>query len=220
MILSEKLSFDPIEYVDSIYPNLPMMQKNRAAKFLEIIVENDFKTTLELGFHHGKSSAYTASILKALGRGHHTAIDMYYAYDRSPNIGEVMEKLDLQDWTTHYYEQHSYTNRLMKFIEDKENNRFDFCYIDGGHVWDVTGYGFFLVDMLLQPGGVIVFDDLDWTIKSGIPAERLPKYPDTVFRDEFISTPQVRRVFELLVVQSGKYECEEWQGWGIAKKIV
>lgn len=213
------LKFDPIEYVDNVWPELPMMRRDRAQKFLEIIRDNDLKSTLELGFHHGKSSAYTAAILKSLGRGHHIAIDMHYAEPREPNIEQVMQKLDLQDWCTWHYEQHSYTWRLMKFIEERDKYQFDFCYIDGGHVWDVTGYGFLLVDMLLKPGGFIVFDDLDWTIKAGIAKERQPKFSDPNFLEEFTTTPQVRKVFQLIVGQNPNYKCEEWRGWGIARKL-
>ena len=216
---NEHQSFDPIEYVDAVYPDLPMMGAARARKFEQLIVDYDLKDTLELGFYKGKSSAYIGSILKSLGRGHHTAIDMHYAEPHEPNIEEVMTKLELTDYVTWYYEQQSYLWRLMRFLEKPEDNLFDFCYLDGGHVWDITGFGFMLVDRLLRPGGVIVFDDLDWTIEVGIPEARWPKYPDIDFRDRFMRTKQVKKVFELLAMSDQNYECEIWNDdWGIARK--
>ena len=93
----DRQSFDPIEYVDEVYPDLPMMGAARARKFEQLIVDYDLKDTLELGFYKGKSSAYIGAILKSLGRGHHTAIDMHYAEPHEPNIEEVMTKLELLD---------------------------------------------------------------------------------------------------------------------------
>jgi predicted O-methyltransferase YrrM len=211
------MKFDPVAYVNEKYDDLRMMRSADGKRFSELLEEHDCKKCLELGFNQGKSSAYIAATLKALGRGHLTTIDMHYAEAREPNIGKVMSDLDLEDWITYHYENQSYTWRLMKFIE--EERTFDFCYIDGGHVWDVTGYGFCLVDRLIPVGGLVIFDDLDWTIKGGIPAERLPKYPDPAFTEEFINTEQARKVFDLLVAGSGKYDCSEWKAFGIAKKV-
>lgn len=213
-------SFDPVALVDQHWKGLKFMNTKQARKIEEIIVANDYRDTLELGFAHGKSSAYISSVLKSLGRGHHTAIDWWSAETtREPNIHQVLDPLDVGDFTTLHFEQQSYTWRLMKFIEERPKHQFDFCYLDGGHTWDVSGFGFFLVDLLLKPGGTIVLDDLDWTLKKGMPEQSWIKCPDQDFREEFLTTPQVRKVFELIAGNLPQYECSEWEGWGIAKKI-
>ena len=215
MKLRKGQSFDPVAHVDASYPDLKFMLAPQARKIEELICAGDFSRTLELGFAHGKSSAYIASILKSLGRGSHVAVDRTNAERREPNIKTVLETLDLADLVTVYFEPQSYTWRLMKFLERGE--RFDFCYLDGGHVWDATGFAFFLVDQMLEPGGVIVLDDLDWKIERSLPEEQWPKY-DGDFTREFVSTAQVRKVFELIVRRMPNYECEEWRRWGIARK--
>ncbi|MDJ0569896.1 MAG: class I SAM-dependent methyltransferase, partial [Pleurocapsa sp. MO_192.B19] len=117
--------------------------------------------------------------------------------------------LDLVDF---YYEPVSYNWRLMKLIEEQKT--FDFCYLDGGHDWYNTGYAFFLVDKLLQPGGWILFDDLDWTMEH-IDAKWALKKP----LEERI-TPQVRKVWELLVQTHPNYtNFQERGSWGYAEKI-
>ncbi len=117
-----------------------------------------------MGFLHGKSSAYLAAILEDLGRGHLTTIDRKAAQEFEPNIFNTLERVGLSHRVTPIFAHRSHTWELCKMIQSGQGPRFDFCYFDGGHTWDVTGFGFVLVDLLLKPGGWILFDDLDWTI--------------------------------------------------------
>ena len=98
--------------------------------------------------------------------------------------------------------------------------QFDFCYFDGGHTWDVTGFGFTLVDMLLRPGGWIVFDDLPWTIEAAVQDKvTVPKHWRAAGPKER-STPAVRLVFDSLVPHfnyTDRRIINEGQ-WGIARK--
>jgi hypothetical protein len=98
--------------------------------------------------------------------------------------------------------------------------QFDFCYFDGGHTWDDTGFGFLLVDMLLRPGGWIVFDDLTWSMEKAIPQlTRVPRHWRTCSTDEQ-STPGVQMVFDLLVPHlgyTGRRTLNRGR-WGIARK--
>jgi hypothetical protein len=107
----------------------------------------------------------------------------------------------------------------MRLIEEQESPNFDFCYFDGGHSWDVTGYAFFLVDRLLKPGGWVIFDDLDWTYERMIkPGEPIPAFLSRLPEEER-STAQVGKVWDLLVCRSLGYERHEVIGnWGVARK--
>ena len=109
------------------------------------------------------------------------------------------------------YMDYSYTWQLMKFLEDKVE-KFDFCYIDGSHLWEVDGFSFFLVDKLLNPGGCIVFDDLDWRLA----LSSCWKQRDSL---GFKFTKQVRKVWELLVKTHPDYHnFREVNGQGYAFK--
>jgi predicted O-methyltransferase YrrM len=48
----------------------------------------------------------------------------------------------------------------------KKNRKpiFDFCYLDGGHTFDVTALGVSLLSILMKPGGILILDDLNWSI--------------------------------------------------------
>ncbi len=103
----------------------------------------------------------------------------------------------------------------MKFLEESPKRKFDFCYIDGGHTWDVTGFAFFLVDKLLEPGGVLIFDDINWTILKGSARSKV-KTPE-----EEENTAQVKKVFELLVSAHENYHNTKLlnnNNWGFAQK--
>jgi hypothetical protein len=145
------------------------------------------------------------------------------ARNKEPNIDKILANLELTDWVTVYYEPRSFTWRLMKFIEEGSYPRFDFCYLDGGHTWDVSGFGFFLVEKLLRPGGWLLFDDLNWSVapraevlrQNGMP---LPPWMARM-TDEEMKTLQVRKVWELLVKQHMNFDkfLEEGQ-WGFTRK--
>lgn len=185
-----------------------------------IIKSNNYTNLLELGFAHGVSSCYFASILKDIGGGHLTTIDLMEAKtDRHPNIEELLNKLNLSEYVDYYFENTSYTWRLMKLIEENNEPIFDFCYIDGAHDWYVDGFAFFLVDKLLKPGGMIIFDDMNWCFASS------PSLKNTTrvqrMTDDEKNTPHIKKVFDLLVKPHPNYHNFNMMynnQWGVAQK--
>jgi predicted O-methyltransferase YrrM len=200
------------EDVKEIVKDIPFMTLERAKEITSFLHKENLKRLLELGFCHGVSSCYLAAAMQEVGGDPVVTIDLLSAMQRDPNIEELLELCKLKDRVEFYYEEKSYNWRLMKFIEEKRS--FDFCYIDGGHDWYNTGFAFFLVDKLIEPGGWILFDDLDWTM------EHIDK-PWALRRPlEERRTPQVRKVWELLVQQHPSYgNFREHGSWGFAQKI-
>lgn len=190
------------------------------AKYLEKFIKSKKLTNLlELGFAHGVSSCYMASILKDMGEGQLTTIDLNSARHRNPNIETLAEKLELKEYISVYYEYESYNWRLMNFIEQNEEPIFDFCYLDGAHDWNVDGFAFLLVDKLLKPGGWIILDDMDWSFGSSPTMSKIPRVQN--MPDDVKNTPHVAKVFDLLVRTNPNYDNFEVTdfGWGIAQKI-
>lgn len=208
-------SFDKVE---ATFGDLEYMKHAQAAIMRDFITEHDAREILELGFYHGKSSAYIAAILEDLGRGHLVTMDRETVRKFEPNIETVLSTLGLSHRVTPVYAPRSYTWELAKMIRSEPRPQFDLCYLDGGHTWEDTGFGFVLVDMLLRPGGWIIFDDLPWTMQAhGKPTKRLRQATE----DER-TTPAVGLVFDLLVPHLGytdlKTVHDGW--WGIARKPV
>lgn len=210
------------ERVKSRFDDLPYMGHSQAALMRDLVSERDARDILEIGFYHGKSSAYFAAILEDLGRGHLVTIDRENARRREPNIEQVLSALDLAHRVTPVYARRSYTWEMARMIRTEPRPQFDFCYFDGGHTWDGTGFGFVLVDMLLRPGGWIVFDDLPWTIEAAIrDRPKVPKQWRSFSPDE-LSAPAVSLVFELLVPHLGYTDQAVINRgrWGLARKPI
>ncbi|MGF1540211.1 MAG: class I SAM-dependent methyltransferase [Pleurocapsa sp.] len=201
-----------LDKVKQIVGTLPYMSLEKAQVMAEFIEQHNISDILELGFYHGVSTCYMAAALAEAGGGAIATIDLLSAEKRQPNIEQLLAKCGYLDLVKFYYEPVSYNWRLMKLIEENQTT-FDLCYIDGGHDWYNTGFAFFLVDKLLQPGGWIIFDDLDWTMEH-IDAKWALRKPV----EERI-TPQVRKVWELLVKPHPGYTNFKEQGsWGYAQK--
>ena len=197
---------------DLLHMTLP-----RAEVISELVLQNSCERLLELGFNHGVSSCYLAGALQEQGRGHLTTIDLTSARDRVPNIEQLLSSLGLESYVTIHYEPTSYLWRLMRMLEEDSSERFDFLYLDGAHDWFTDGFAFLLVDRLLLPGGLIVLDDLDWTFHRSLAlprTDRVRRMPE----DER-TTPQIRKVWELLVQTHPRYgDFEEQDGWALARK--
>lgn len=202
--------------VDRQLAGVQYMSSKQGRTVYEFIVENRLARVLELGFAHGKSSCYFAAAVDELD-GHLTTIDRPAARRREPSIDQLLDRCGLAERVTTVYAKGSFTWELMGMLEREPQPRFDFVYLDAGHTWDVTGFGFFLVDKLLAPGGWLLFDDLNWTIAASEGLrddERAAKLPK-----EQRTTAQVGKVFDLLVRTQPGYRNVRQQGnWGWAQK--
>ena len=203
--------------VKRVVGSTPNMTLARASDLRRLLRTYELGDVLELGFSHGVGTCYLASIVQELGHGRVTSIDLVATQDRQPNIHELLERCRLANLVDIYFEPTSYTWRLMKFLEADPQPQFDFCYLDAAHSWFVDALGFFLVDLLLRPGGWIVFDDLDWTFGSSSTIARA----DWVLAmpEEERYTPQVDRIYELLVKTHPQYvEFRREGNWAYARK--
>lgn len=213
---SSSVNFDAVTFK---FKDVPYMRYSQAKEVRRLISENDCESFLEIGFAHGKSSAYFAAIAEDRGKGHLTTIDRKAAKDRSPNISSILSDLNLSGRVTPVYAERSYTWELQKCITSEPRPQFDFCYFDGGHTWDLTGFGVLLVDILLKPGGILVLDDMDWSMASSAAYKSNPEWAKGYSADE-IEAKGVRLVWENILPHLGYERIEEIKNlkWGVARK--
>jgi predicted O-methyltransferase YrrM len=207
-----------VGHVAEIVGDTPHMTPVQGERISSFILENRITDILELGFRHGVSTVYMATALARAGKGRIVTVDLQAARHNKPNIEELLSRAGERDRVDVFYEPTSYTWRLMRLLEQDSTPRFDLCYLDGAHDWFVDGFAFFLVDRLLRPNGWIIFDDLNWTY-DGSPAlghtDKVQQMPE----DER-TTPQVRRVYDLLVKTHPNYHNFRDEGdWAFAQKV-
>ena len=198
--------------------DVPIISSHMAERLYRFVLEHRFESCLELGVAHGKSAMYIAGALDELGRGTVTAVDRNYALKRTPNINDLAADLGLEAHVRVDFEPRTYTWFLQRMLAAPDPPRYDFCFIDGGHTWDLDGFAFLLVDRLLQPGGWVVFDDLDWKIADSPSVAGEPWAQDLPAGER--ETAQVRKVWDLLVSAHPRYgNHHEVGGWGFAQKL-
>jgi predicted O-methyltransferase YrrM len=195
------------------------MDETRARVLRDVIMREDARDILEIGFFRGKSSLYIAAILEDLGRGRLLTIDRQSAQRLKPNIHDLLAAAGLSHRVEPVFAFRSFTWELQKLLAAGPRPQFDLCYFDGGHTWDETGFGFLLVDRLLRPGGVIIFDDLDWSVRRSQAYKKNPEAMAAFSPDE-AAAKTVRLVWDLLAPGAGYAQVEEVArfGWGVARK--
>ena len=201
------------------FGDVPFMNAAQAARMRELIAADDAKHLLEIGTFHGKGTAYLAAILEDRGAGHLVTIDKTNAQTRTPNVIELLAAAGLSHRATPRFAYRSYTWELQGMLAARPRPVFDLCYFDGSHLWDSTGLGVMLVEMLLKPGGILVLDDMDWSIDRSPAYQARPDLAQPFSPDERAAKP-VRLVWELIMPRLGFEPVEEVRpfGWGVARK--
>jgi predicted O-methyltransferase YrrM len=202
----------------------PLTTGDAGRLLYDMVAQPDIENVLELGFAQGTSTAYMAAALAEKGAGSVTTIDRAAALSRKPNIHQVFEHLGLDGYLRPLYSSSSYNWELMRLIERQTSGGetipcFDFCFIDGAHTWETDGLAFVLADKLLRHDRWVLFDDLHWTIASS-PSTKTEKF-ETLSADE-LSTPQIAKVFDLLVRNHpgyGEFRVTGRYGWAYKSAI-
>jgi predicted O-methyltransferase YrrM len=212
--------------VREVVEGLPYMSSADGKLIYEHILKSKPELCLELGFAHGVSSLYIAAALDELGHGELHAVDLLSERDRRrPSIEDLLQKSGLSGYVSVFREHTSYTWFLKKQIERQTQNHqcvplYDFAFIDGPKNWTIDGMAFFCVDKLLRRNGWILFDDIEWyygnydkPVLDGITVRELSH--------EERMTPQIKALFELIVMQHPNYSnfILMDNGWGWAEKV-
>jgi predicted O-methyltransferase YrrM len=208
--------------VTQIVGDVPHMTKSKGAVIYNMIRDNAIVDILELGTAHGTSSCYMAAALDEKGTGSVCTIDRKSALTRKPNVTELLKSCNLETYVTPVLVSTSYNWELLKIIEQQTRNGYceplyDLCYIDGAHNFEIDCCAFFLVDKLMKPGGLILFDDLNWTYADS------PSFKDTDWvkqmDEDEKSTPHIKKLVENIVMPHPNYsDFDFFEDWFMAKK--
>jgi predicted O-methyltransferase YrrM len=130
-------------------------------------------------------------------------------FDFEESVNELkadLNRLGYQNITacgnTHKYWD-SYNWTLGKLIFNGLKEHFDLVYLDGAHTFVHDALAFFLLDRLLKPGGLIVFDDYSWAYSK---TEYMKDVRDQYMTEEMIEAPQIKIFVDSLVKTHPDYE--------------
>jgi predicted O-methyltransferase YrrM len=190
----------------------------------DFIIMTKPETILELGTGIGTSACYMAAALDENGTGNIVSIDSNEELPAWVNKTFDLVNPELKKYFTSIIQPSGYNYELMKMLQNNLteygfNPVFDFCFIDGAHTWQEDGFAFSLTYHLLKPGGWILFDDLTWTMAQSAEAQKHIHEKKQIIPEEIQSTPQMLKVWELLVLRHpGFIEFKRSGDWGWARK--
>lgn len=121
----------------------------------QFVMENNLSRTLEIGMAYGLASLCLCKAHDDRGQGSHISVDPCQTSDF---LNIARRNLELARLSS-YCECIEEPDFLALPQLYSRNNRFDFVFIDGLHMFDYTLVDFFYSDLLLDVGGYIAFDD-------------------------------------------------------------
>jgi predicted O-methyltransferase YrrM len=124
---------------------------------MDLIRENKCKATVEVGVAFGMSTLAMLDAVRENG-GTSVAMDPFQATGWGNNGLDLVKQAGYES-SLEFYEEYSYI-MLPRFLE--QGRKFDFAYIDSTKLLDYLMTDFFYLDKLMDPGGIIVYDDVSF----------------------------------------------------------
>ncbi|MCD8477774.1 MAG: class I SAM-dependent methyltransferase, partial [Sulfurospirillum sp.] len=198
--------------VENIVGKVPYINKSNADFIYNFIIENKIQNILELGIAHGTATCYMAAALNEIGKGRITAVDLQSVAEHfKPSCEEQLKKCNLEKYVEIHRMKTGYNwflhNEIKESTTDNKcQEKYDLCIIDGPKNWIIDSSAFFLVDKLLKKGGYIIFDDYSWTYED---ANNRRESTDGIQHDslsnEELKIPHIKEIFDLLLKQHPNY---------------
>ena len=221
-----------IDEVLELTKGIPFISHEKRIELYNFVSENKPARILELGFAHGVSACVMAAALQECGStAKIDAVDLFPAkqwQDSLVSIEALSSKAGLSEFIEIHRESKSYTWWLKKKIEafasQAMTEPYDFVFIDGAHNWTIDTAAFFLSEKLLNTGGWMLFDDLNYTYQHMIEKDGRSETAGVSHYDmseDELREPHVRLIFELLVKNHerfGEFRYSQNDDWGWAKK--
>ena len=178
-------------------------------------------TVAEIGVGVGATSV---EIVKRLDER-----DTFYFFSYEDDVNELKKDLERLDFcyctlhakgnSHHFYD--SYNWQLLKMLLNQrkvmykeEQGLFDLVYLDGAHTFFHDGLACALLKELMKRGGILIFDDVHWTLRSS-PTMNPEVNPNTSkrFTEEQIEAEQIFMVIKAFMENDKDWKRVGEIGW-------
>jgi predicted O-methyltransferase YrrM len=129
------------------------------------VVATRSRDCLELGTAFGATCCVMAAAVEEIGGGLVTTVDRM---ERAPvGVVELAQAIGLRSYIHAAIHDAGYNWFLLDRLRERTTGRtcepcYDFCFLDGAHLWEPDALAALLVVRLLRPGGWLLLDDLHW----------------------------------------------------------
>jgi predicted O-methyltransferase YrrM len=175
----------------------------------QVLAQNPEPVLCEVGIGIGATTSAICRLLDNRGE--------FHLFDYSSRLDDL--KPDLDGLGFHNVVYHGNTRRkldsynwaLAKMLQARRASGgpapvFDFVFLDGGHAFHHDAPAAMLLKELLKPGGVILFDDYDWSFAVS-PTLRPSVYPGILelYTEDQIETAHVQLICDLFMDHDEDY---------------
>jgi predicted O-methyltransferase YrrM len=162
------------------------------------VIATGARDCLELGTAFGSTSCVMAAAVEENGGGMVTTID--HIARKPVGVTELAQHTGVARYVRGIERKSGYNLFLLDVLREQTKGAvcepcYDFCFLDGAHLWEPDALATLLAVRLLRPGGWLLMDDLHFKPRS------LPGW-ERIFSDmsyDEVDTSQVGMVFDLLV---------------------
>ena len=175
------------------------------AHVMSLVAKHKPTSYAEIGIYEGATAVEVAKLLSEPASMHLFDFENR-VFEAQTKLGAIKElenkQLKVHSWSNTHKMFDSYNWNLAKCL--KQGITFDFVFVDGAHSWHHDALAFFLIDQMLEDGGIVVLDDYGWSLATS-PTMNPSKFPEITqqYTQEQIETPQVNMVVDLLVEKMG-----------------
>ncbi|HTW28648.1 MAG TPA: class I SAM-dependent methyltransferase [Acetobacteraceae bacterium] len=187
---------------DPRFATIAQPSEHAIALLREVLASNPAPSVAEIGVGIGATSAVLCELLA--GRGE---IAFYDYAEKLEELGADLAargftNIRLHGNTRCTFDSYAWTlaNQALAMRQAGQEGLFDFIYFDGAHLFHHDAPAAIVCKEMLRPGGVILFDDYDWSIAIS-PTMRPEVQPAVTkhFTPEQIAAPHVRLICDLFL---------------------
>jgi len=189
-----------LDYCDAISEGIPFTHPRACHLLYHLVLTFTNPEVVEVSCGYGKATLYLAAAAKRQG-GFVNCVDVAKPLWKGKSAMDLLRQAELLDICRITFGRDARWY-LLELLRQRPDQWIDLAYIDATHTVEVDSFVALAVWTHMRPGGILIFDDLDW-----IPAIHGPV-------DKEFSAPAVSHVQAIFNYISRLPDVAEKAEWG------